>query len=158
MKSLSHQYEVVKIGATEISLAKTLIKLLEEVFDMERMENSGDDYLAKLLQNPMFVVYAVLFEGNVVGGLTAWELPLYRVELSEMFLYDIGVHADHRRKGLGKLLMETLHSYCREKGIKESFLDAHEEDQHALDFYRAIGGREEKVVQFSFDTGLDILK
>jgi hypothetical protein len=34
--------------------------------------------------------------------------------------------------------------------MQEIFVDANEEDQHALDFYRSMNGREEKVVQFSY--------
>jgi hypothetical protein len=52
--------------------------------------------------------------------------------------------------GLSAKFLSSLIACCRQEGLGEMFVAAHEEDAGALDFYRAAGGREEKVRHFSY--------
>ena len=38
----------------------------------------------------------------------------------------------------------------RKNGINEFFVLAHEEDEHAVEFYHSTGGKSEKVVNFLY--------
>ena len=51
----------------------------------------------------------------------------------------------------GKKLIETLAEYCKQNNIKTMFVEAHEEDKHAIEFYHSAKGKAEKVVHFNFE-------
>jgi aminoglycoside 3-N-acetyltransferase I len=87
---------------------------------------------------------------QIVGGLTAHTLPMTRSESREIFIYDIAVRADHQRRGVGRLLMSHLIRTASDAGIHDLFVPAEDEDVHALEFYRALGGAASPVTFFTF--------
>lgn len=150
MASIKEGLTIRRLGADEVAGAQALFLLFQEVFEAETPTTAPEPYLKKLLGKPDFFVLAAVHQGETVGGLTAYELPLYHSAYSEMFIYDIAVKPTFQRKGVGKQLLSTLQEYCRQQGIREIFVAANEEDEHAVDFYRATGGDAEKVVHFSY--------
>ena len=75
---------------------------------------------------------------------------MYYSENSEIFIYDLAVKPEYQRMGVGKSLIHKLKEYCVENGIVEFFVLAHEEDEHAIEFYRSTGGKREDVVNFLY--------
>jgi aminoglycoside 3-N-acetyltransferase I len=145
------QFRIQRLGKEDLLVFQSLIQVFQEVFKMENPKMGSEVYLKSLLENPKLVVFAVIREDKVLAGLTAYELPKYYSEDSEMFLYDIGVKSEYQRKGLGKELLKVLKEYCKQNGIGEMFVSAHEIDKHALDFYHSTGGKAEKVVHFNYE-------
>ena len=127
--------------------------MMAKVFEEEHRE-LGDEYVDHLLARADFWVLAALDGEGVVGGLTAHALPMTRSESQELFIYDVAVHGGHQRRGVGRLLLTHLQRIAREAGILVSFVPADDEDKHALDFYRAVGGIPQKVTFFTFDAPL----
>jgi aminoglycoside 3-N-acetyltransferase I len=118
---------------------------------MGETDNANDEYFLRLMADPKFIVIVAMLKGEVVGGMTAYELPMYYAESSEVLIYDIAVKPKFHRKGVGKKILTGLKEYCELNGIKVFFVEAHHEDKHAVDFYKSIGGMPEKVVHFNFD-------
>ena len=147
----SEAFEIRRLGRKDAVLAQQLFRLFQEVFE-EEPTSAGTSYLKRLLGKPDFFVYAAFCEKEIVGGLTAYELPKYYSECSEMFIYDIAVKSEFQRQGLGKMMLETLQAYCRQQGIKEMFVAANEEDAQAVAFYRTTEGIAEKVLHFTYPT------
>ncbi len=87
---------------------------------------------------------------RLVGGLTAHALPMTRAERSEMFIYDVAVRPDYQRQGVGRRLMAAVRDAARERGIDDVFVAADEDDAHALDFYRSLGGSPSMSAIFTF--------
>ena len=112
----------------------------------------GDGYVDRLLSDDSFWVLAAFAGPDVVGGLTAHSLPMTRYPSSELFIYDLAVHPGHRRQGIGRLLLQELRSAAAQLGITEAFVAADNDDEHALDFYRAQGAVGSPVTIFSFST------
>jgi aminoglycoside 3-N-acetyltransferase I len=130
--------------------ARRLFALMAEVF-AEGHEPLGDDYLDRLLHREDFwAIAAFTDDDDLIGGLTAHTLPMTRAEASEIFLYDIAVRGDHQRKGVGRLLMMHLRQEAASIGVEDVFVPADDEDAHALDFYRALGGVPSPVTIFTF--------
>ncbi len=77
-----------------------------------------------------------------------------RSESREIFIYDIAVRVDHRRRGVGRLLMSHLTRIARDAGIHDLFVPADDEDAHALESYRALGGVASAVTFFTFGRGV----
>jgi aminoglycoside 3-N-acetyltransferase I len=139
-----------RLTSADRVVAKELFVLMAKVFEEDR-EPLGDAYLDRLLSREGFwAIAAFTGEGELVGGLTAHTLPMTRAEASEIFIYDIAVRTDHQRKGVGRLLVTTLRNEAASLGIEDVFVPADEEDAHALDFYRALGGVESPVRFFTF--------
>jgi aminoglycoside 3-N-acetyltransferase I len=138
-----------RLKAGDRELARALFILMTEVFE----EGSGvlsDGYIDRLLGREDFWAIAAFVDDAIVGGLTAHTLPMTRAEYSEIFIYDIAVRSEHQRKGIGRRLMEELRAQAAGMGIRDLFVPADNEDVHALDFYRALGGEAAPVTIFTF--------
>jgi aminoglycoside 3-N-acetyltransferase I len=152
MKPNIKPIEIKQLTKEDLSTFKLLIDLFNMVFEEEPV-NGENGNLTKLLGSKNFIAIAAVSENEVLGGLTAFELPMYYSEYSEIFLYDLAVKPEYQRMGIGKRLIHGLKEYCIKNGIKEFFVMAHEEDEHAIEFYRATGGKSEKVVNFLYEAG-----
>jgi aminoglycoside 3-N-acetyltransferase I len=150
MKSDTKLFEIKQLTKEHLATFNSLIDLFNAVFEEE--PNIGSETnLLRLLNNKGFIAIAALAENEVVGGLTAYELPMYYSDSSEIFLYDLAVKPEYQRMGIGKKLIQSLKEYCVNNGIKDFFVMAHVEDEHAIEFYHATGGKSEKVVNFIYE-------
>lgn len=146
----AEKLEVRKLAPEDLSAFHLLIQLFNEVFEEDEPAISSQTNLLKLLSNDNFVAIAAFYGNEIVGGLTAYELQMYYSENSEIFLYDLAVKPEYQRLGIGKKLLHQLKEYCVKNGILEFFVLAHEEDEHAVEFYRSTGGASENVVNFIY--------
>lgn len=145
---------VRRLTAGERDVARGAFTLMAEVFD-EGCEPLSDAYIDRLLAREDFWAIAAFAGDDVVGGLTAHTLPMTRSESAEIFIFDVAVRADHQRRGIGRLMMATLREEAARAGIDVVFVPADDEDEHALDFYRALGGDAAPVTIFTFSSGGD---
>ena len=143
--------EVRKLTQQDVPAFNLLIHLFSIVFEEKESDTRSETHLLKLLRNDHFVAMAAFYEKEIVGGLTAYELPMYYSEESEILLYDLAITSKYQRMGIGKRLIQSLKEYCAENGINEFFVLAHEEDEHAVAFYHSTGGKSEKVVNFLYN-------
>jgi aminoglycoside 3-N-acetyltransferase I len=147
-------YRILRLGSNDAALAKRLFIKMADIFDEARAELS-ERYLSSLLARTEFWALAALAGDEVVGGLTAHTLPMTRLEASEIFIYDIAVDSEHRLKGVGRQLIAELQRAAGAAGIQDAFVPVDNDDQHALDFYRALGASAAPVTIFSFGAGTD---
>jgi aminoglycoside 3-N-acetyltransferase I len=138
-----------RLTAGDREPAKVLFTLMAEVFE-EDSEELSDGYIDRLLGREDFWAIAAFADNDIVGGLTAHTLPMTRAQASEIFIYDIAVRSAHQRKGIGRRLIAELRAQAAGMGIQELFVPADNEDVHALDFYRALGGEAAPVTIFTF--------
>jgi|SRR5450631_2277344 len=129
--------------------ARRLFVMLAESFE-ENCSPLSDAYLEQLLCRSEFWALAAFAGEDIVGGLTAHTLPMTCQESSEIFIFDIAVCSAHRRKGIGRRLVSTLCRQASEAGIHKLFLAADNDDEHALDFYRRLGGIPTPTTMFVF--------
>lgn len=140
---------VQRLGQQDRDVARRTLALMAEVFGAPPASLS-DAYLDQLLARSEFWVLTAMSNGTVVGGLTAHTLPMTGFEGAEVFLYDIAVHPTYHRRGFGRRLVSALRSEARSLQLNTVFVLADDEDTHALDFYRALGGTPSKVTLFEF--------
>jgi aminoglycoside 3-N-acetyltransferase I len=138
-----------RLTFSDRELAKGLFAMMGEVF-AEKCELLGDGYLDRLLAREDFWAIAAFVGDDIVGGITAHTLPMTRTESSEIFIYDIAVRPDQQRRGVGRRLITALRENAEAAGIKDMFVPADNDDVHALDFYRALGGVSSPVTFFTF--------
>lgn len=148
MNKKSFQFK--RLVSSDLGAFKSLVEMFNTVFEEE--QNIGSDaHLMKLLGNNSFIAIAAVSENEVLGGLTAYELPMIYSDASEIILYDMAVRDEYQRMGIGKGLIQSLKEYCMKNNIETFFVMAHEEDIHAVEFYHATGGKSEKVLNFLYD-------
>ena len=135
---------------THLGYAKDLIRCWQRDDGVTDPILPDDSHLQEMLAKPDFHLFVALKEGEVVGGLSAYALDmLYRAE-KEMFLYELGVDAAHRREGIARALIDALKAYCREQGIKEIFVGTEMDNEMAQQFYLATGGKMEVQPWFGY--------
>ena len=141
---------IQRLTSGDREMTRGLFALLAEVFE-EPHGSLSDAYLDGLLASSDFWAMVAVVDEKIVGGLTAHTLPMSRSESSEVFIYDVAVHPDHQRKGVGRALIESLLKAAAEAGVQTVFVPAEDEDTHAIEFYRAVGGDATRVTFFTWD-------
>ena|ERR1700744_5918055 len=91
----------------------------------------------RYLANPA-VLHWVAQEGEAIAGfLYCIHLPLRSGIGHEVLLYEIGVRASYRRKGIGRALIAQLERWMQANGAGVVWVSA--DNDVARDFYRACG-------------------
>jgi len=142
------KFDIHLLSANDIPLMEALLTTFGQVFNEPQtyMENRpSQEYLRRLLGSDMFIALVAVSEGDVVGGLAAYELKKFEQERSEIYIYDLAVAAGHRRKGIATALIERLREIARERGVSTIFVqaDTTAEDKPAIALYSKLGSREE---------------
>jgi len=140
---------VRRLGATDVALARRTFALLREVF-AEPAAPLSDEYLAALLARDEFWAFAALQDETPVGGITAHALRMTHHEATELFVFDLAVDPRHQRRGIGRLLLETLRREAGGAGLGTTFVAADQDDRHALAFYAALGGEPAPATIFTW--------
>lgn len=140
--------DIYPLTASDVPLMESLLTAFGEAFDEIKTytENPpSQDYLRQLLGSDTFIAIAAIQNGEVVGGLTAYELKKYEQARSEIYLYDLAVVTAHRRKGIAIALIEKLKELATQRGAYVIFVQADTgiEDEPAIALYTKLGKREE---------------
>jgi len=141
---MSYAFEHVK--AADVAVLKALLAVFGEAFGEPETYGAhvpSDDYLRDLLSKPHFIALAALAGGEVVGGLAAYELQKFEQARSEIYIYDLAVREDHRRKGVATGLIRRLQEIARDRGAHVIFVQADPPDEPAIGLYESLGTREE---------------
>ncbi len=147
-------FEVYQLNKDDINDFKKIITLFKEVFQTKNTTTAKRLKLAGLLNNADFVVLAIKTNKQIIGGLTAYKLKSYYTANDELFLFDIAIKKNYQKKGAGKLLINYLKQYCNTNNIRLMFVEANEEDEHAIQFYTSTANTFEKVIQFNYNIKL----
>ena len=106
-------------------------------------EPPDDAYLSAWLTRPHIVVIAALAQGEVVGGLVAYELEKFERARSEFYIYDFAVEAGHRRRGIASACIRRLRAIAAERGGSVLFVQADRPDGPAIALYEKFGTAED---------------
>lgn len=109
-----------------------------------------DPYLSKLLASDAFIAIAALDESKVVGGLAAYMLPKFEQERSEVYIYDLAVSEEYRRRGIATAMIESLKSISAARGAWVIYVQADYGDEPAIQLYTKLGRRED-VMHFDIE-------
>jgi aminoglycoside 3-N-acetyltransferase I len=138
--------EIRRLGPDELPLMRQLNELFAEAFDDRDSYASrppDDDYLRRLLTRDNVLALAALAEGDVVGGLVAYELPKFEQARSEIYIYDLAVSESHRRRGIATALIEHLRAIAVRREAWVIYVQADYGDDPAISLYEKLGVREE---------------
>lgn len=142
--------EIKKLKPEDFGVAKLLFLFFQVDDGVEDPTSASDEYFKNLLSREDFHVVAAFENENLVGGLAAYELAKYKREDTEMFLYEIGVENKHRRKGIGREIINFLRQICLDKGILEMFVATEMDNDSAKALYEKMGGEFESTAIYTY--------
>lgn len=144
-----------RLGPDDVSFARRLNVLFGDAFsDVETYTARPPDeaYLADLLGKDHVVVLAALSGDDVQGGLVAYELDKLERHRREIYIYDLAVRADVRRRGIATALIRRLTEIAAERGAWVVYVQADYGDEPAVALYEKLGRRED-VMHFDIEVG-----
>lgn len=140
--------DVRQLTPEDLSLMDVLLTTFGEAFDdmdtyTENRPSAG--YLRRLLGGDSFIALAALKDGDVVGGIAAYELKKFEQERSEIYIYDLAVASAHRRQGIATALVEALKEVAAYRGAYVMFVQADTgiDDEPAIALYAKLGSRKD---------------
>lgn len=147
--------DVCQLSSDDIALMKALLTTFGKAFnDMGTYTANppGEDYLRHLLAGESFIALAALKDGEVIGGIAAYELKKFEQERSEVYIYDLAVASGYRRQGIATALIARLKEVAARRGAYVIFVQADTgvEDEPAIALYTKLGNRED-VLHFDIE-------
>ncbi len=124
------------------ALMKALLATFGEAFDEVETYTGNQPsagYLHRLLGSDYFIALAALKNGEVVGGIAAYELKKFEQERSEIYIYDLAVSAAHRREGIASALIQELKTVAAARAAYVVFVQADVGDEPAIALYSKLG-------------------
>lgn len=94
-------YSVRQLTPDEVTLMEALLATFGEAFDEVDTycgKRPDSAYLQQLLDSDYFIALAELQDGEVGGGLAAYELKKFEQRRSEVYIYDLAVVDTYRRQ------------------------------------------------------------
>ena len=137
----------VEDAAEICSLAR---ELAETVGDSPPTEEAVRARLEELLDEPRARVLVTENEDGIVGGASFWIKPDLAHGDTVVEVPMLVVAEDHRRAGVGKLLMEEVRDVASENDASQIELVATRGNVAAREFYRYLGFVETDVVSLEY--------
>src|SRR5687767_8539391 len=147
---------VERIGQGGLAVMKPANELFNEVFGEEAYHGPppGADHLRKLLADDKFIALVAYIDDRMVGALAGYEMVKFEAERSEIYIYDLAVREEWRRRGVATGLIEHLKVIARDKGAWVIIVQADPPDKPAVALYDKLGTREE-VLHFDINVDAD---
>lgn len=152
---INEPVEYRHLTADDVPLMHGLLRVFADAFDEHDTYLGAvpdEAYLRRLLARPHFIAIVALRNGEVVGGLAAYELEKFEQARSEVYIYDLAVAEPHRRQGIARRLITTLQQVAAQRGVWVIYVQADYGDEPAIALYTSLGERED-VMHFDIKVG-----
>jgi aminoglycoside 3-N-acetyltransferase I len=140
-----------RLAPGEASQFKELNQMFSEVFGNEFGDASyaasqpSDAYLESLLHKPHVIPLVALSGNEIAGGLVAYVLEKFEQERNEVYIYDLAVREQYRRRGIARALIAELKTIAQKLDAWVIYVqaDKDEADLPARKLYESLGERED---------------
>lgn len=137
--------EIRRIGRDEIAV---LDRVADGVFDRPVQER----WTRAFLDDARHHLVVAIDDGVVVGMASAVDY-VHPDKAPQLWINEVGVAPTHRRRGIGRRLLDELLAHAREPGCTEAWLGTEEDNVAARRLYEGAGGKAESFVLYSFPLG-----
>ena len=142
-----------RLGPDDLSAMRRLNALFAEVFadpDAYAAEPPSDRWLSDALAKPGLITLVAVEGEAIVGGLVAYEFDKLERARREIYIYDLAVAENRRRRGVATALIGEVRRIASERGAWAVFVQADYGDEPAVALYTKLGRRED-VMHFDID-------
>jgi ribosomal protein S18 acetylase RimI-like enzyme len=130
--------EEIEINYAEVKDLKTVLKMMGYVPTMEVPDY--DVLLSCYLQKRYpDILVAFLDDKKTPVGIAIFSTYPTHMGAHDAFLFCLSVEPEHRRKGIGRALLEKLKEIMQKRGTDYLCFYVHQENTDALKFYKEIG-------------------
>ena len=144
-------FVIQRLAPGEAARFKKLNEMFSDVFGEEFGDGSfaaskpKETYLESLLAKPHVIPLVALAGDSVAGGLVAYVLDKFEQERSEIYIYDLAVRKEYRRRGIARSLILELKKIAQKLGAWVIYVqaDKDEADLPARELYASLGERED---------------
>jgi aminoglycoside 3-N-acetyltransferase I len=139
-------YTINHLTRDDVARLRALNRMFGDAFgepDTYGAEPPDDAYLADLLGKEHIIALVALTKEEVVGGLVAYVLDKFERARREVYIYDLAVAEQYRRRGIASALIERLRAMAATRGAWVVYVQADYGDEPAIALYEKLGAREE---------------
>ncbi|MFF2480183.1 GNAT family N-acetyltransferase [Paenibacillus sp. NPDC058071] len=122
----------MNVRSFQLSDYRPLTTLLEEVLTEECYEQTMEAFARQLSWDSELVLVAV-DQSEVVG------MIIGTIDNNKGYYYRIAVHPDHQRKGIGKLLIQSLRQRFEQRNVQKILITVDEHNEPVLSLYESMG-------------------
>lgn len=139
------------LRATQPAQVAAAAQVLWLTFEMSAAP-LGPAELERVLARPNYQLFlAQSNDGRVLGVATVQLVLASDLRATEALLWDLAVHPEHQRQGIGRALVEHVRQWAQAEGHSAAFVLAEGDDAEAIAFYRRLpSAPEAEVRMFSF--------
>lgn len=138
--------KIVALGPGDLST----VMAAGDLFDHEPQAEATARFLAEPGHHLLFA-----YEGDRPIGFISGVETVHPDKGSEMFLYELGVAESHRRRGVGRALVERLATIARSAGCYGMWVATDDANIAALGTYESTGAKRDKkpavILTWTFD-------
>ncbi len=146
-------YTYKQLLSSDIENLKQLLFVFGNAFDdISTYQDNvpSDKYLQKILSKQDFIAVVALCDNKIVGGLVAYVLEKFEQDRREIYIYDLGVNEENRKKGVATNLILKLKDIAKEKDAHVIYVQADKVDEPAIKLYESLGDKND-VYHFDID-------
>jgi len=131
------------MSSTEIRIETASIRQLQQLYNIEiqcfKNEAFSKKQISNLLTNYNSISLIAQLNNEIVGFIIG--IIYFERDSAVGHILTIDVLPEHRKKGIGLRLMQTIEEIFKSKGAKASVLEVREDNVEALRLYQKCGYR-----------------
>ncbi len=142
--------KIKKVSAADVSLIN---ELLAHHIDIEEKNAPTLHHLQELVQDDRCFLFVAIIDDIIIGYVLAYSFPSLYASSRMAYLYDIDVIPEHRKKGIGRHLMEAVKTELQKNGVTELWLGTGIDNMPAQELFNKTGGVKsgETFYDYTFD-------
>ena len=143
--------KIKKLSPVDHELAREVISLFQEDDGIIEPAVPDEEYLTALLRSNDFCLLVALVGKRPIAGLTAYVLPGYKQAKPKIYLYEIGVQPEWRKREIAKHLIFYLIEMGKTKGIEKIFAETSRHNKAAMRLFESTGAQTgHEVVSYTY--------
>jgi [ribosomal protein S18]-alanine N-acetyltransferase len=138
--------------AWEVSLRPFEVSDLLAVLEIENVSFPSPwkpEYFLNEMNNPCARLVVAERAGQVIGYFCCWLVA------DEVHILDVAVHPDHRRCGVGRVLLQDILVEACQNGASSASLEVRVSNQPAIALYRTLGFEPVTIRRRYYENGED---
>ena len=146
-------FSIHRLTPADVPRLRALNALFAEAFGDRETYGAAppsDAYLEGLLAKDQVIALVALAAQEVAGGLVAYELDKFERAQRELYIYDLAVAEQYRRRGIATALIDRLRKIAAKRDVWIVYVQADYVDVPAISLYEKLGSRRE-VLHFDFE-------